>query len=376
MSIGISQPIVTNGLVFAYDMANTKKSFKGAPTTNYVTNATAMTGWNNYGSGTPVSFDTDFGTKGYGLYNAGSWNGIYRNVVIPSAGTYTFSAWVRYIGGSANNNGGGVYISGWGGGDSATVTSRTLPGQWQRLSITLACTNLSFTFYLISWGGTNGADYSSWEMTMPQAEAGSYATGFVDGTRTTSNNLVSLTGNATITTTSLVYNSDGTFSFNGGTDSLLISGLPASQNFTWSAWVNSSAVSGAQNIISMNGPYFMRITGSTVRFNVLTDIGSWLFQQGTTTLSNNTWYYLTMIYDQVAGLWKGYINGTQEFSVAKTGAINSGYATFYAYIGYTPQGGENAPFNGKIATIQYYNRALSSGEVLQNFNALRGRYGV
>jgi len=33
-------------------------------------------------------------------------------------------------------------------------------------------------------------------------------------------------------------------------------------------------------------------------------------------------------------------------------------------------------FTGNIAIAQLYNRALSADEVLQNFNALRGRYGI
>jgi len=33
-------------------------------------------------------------------------------------------------------------------------------------------------------------------------------------------------------------------------------------------------------------------------------------------------------------------------------------------------------FKGNISSVQIYNRALSATEVLQNFNALRGRYGI
>jgi hypothetical protein len=33
-------------------------------------------------------------------------------------------------------------------------------------------------------------------------------------------------------------------------------------------------------------------------------------------------------------------------------------------------------FNGRIATAMIYDRALSAGEITQNFNALRGRFGI
>jgi K+-transporting ATPase c subunit len=42
-------------------------------------------------------------------------------------------------------------------------------------------------------------------------------------------------------------------------------------------------------------------------------------------------------------------------------------------------GGAWAPgefFTGRISTTHLYNRALSAAEVAQNFEALRGRYGV
>jgi hypothetical protein len=36
----------------------------------------------------------------------------------------------------------------------------------------------------------------------------------------------------------------------------------------------------------------------------------------------------------------------------------------------------SSPFNGKISTVQIYNRALSLAEITQNFQASRGRYGI
>jgi hypothetical protein len=44
-------------------------------------------------------------------------------------------------------------------------------------------------------------------------------------------------------------------------------------------------------------------------------------------------------------------------------------------IGYGP-GRNPAPFDGSISVVQIYNTALSAAEIAQNFNALRGRYGV
>jgi hypothetical protein len=33
-------------------------------------------------------------------------------------------------------------------------------------------------------------------------------------------------------------------------------------------------------------------------------------------------------------------------------------------------------FNGKVPMVRVYNRALTASEIQQNFNALRGRFGI
>lgn len=57
--------------------------------------------------------------------------------------------------------------------------------------------------------------------------------------------------------------------------------------------------------------------------------------------------------------------------------VNIGYdasVAANANIGRNPGYGEY--WHGNIATIQIYNRALSATEIAQNFNALRGRFGI
>jgi hypothetical protein len=162
----------------------------------------------------------------------------------------------------------------------------------------------------------------------------------------------------------------GSIVFDGVDDSVPVSNPGISQTFSVFSWINCTNVSSSNNIVSKNGPYFMRIVSSKLRFNVLTDTG-WLFQQGNATLSNNVWYHLTMVYD--GSTWKGYINSNLDFSVSKTGTISS---NAQLYIGYTPAIGEEAGFNGNIAQVSIYNRALTPQEILQNFNATRSRFGV
>jgi len=91
-------------------------------------------------------------------------------------------------------------------------------------------------------------------------------------------------------------------------------------------------------------------------------------------LSENTWYYggfvtdgsnMTMYLNGAAG-GTGTLGGT---GVRKTGSRELVVATTaWNYTG--------LPLKGKVSSVQIYNRALSASEVEQNFNALRGRYGV
>lgn len=150
------------------------------------------------------------------------------------------------------------------------------------------------------------------------------------------------------------------------TDKIRVSPAPpTSTNFTISAWVYSNNIGNSQNIVSRNSPYFMRIVGSKVRFNVLA--GSWLFQAGTTTLLSDTWYFLSMTFD--GATFKGYINDEEEFSVSKVGTVGTG--ADYVDIGYTAVAGENSPMDGKIADVRIYNRTLSLEEIVISY-----KYGL
>lgn len=152
-------------------------------------------------------------------------------------------------------------------------------------------------------------------------------------------------------------------------DAVTISGdLGAPSIFTLSAWVRSSNISQAQNIFSSNPPFFLRITSSTIRCAVYT--GTWIFVNGSVTLSSNVWYNLVLTYDQ--NFVKGYINGVLDVNSAKTGAPVWGGAI---RLGYTT-GGEDAPSVTNIAVAQIYNRALTASEVVQNYEATKTRFGL
>jgi hypothetical protein len=71
---------------------------------------------------------------------------------------------------------------------------------------------------------------------------------------------------------------------------------------------------------------------------------------------------------------KIYTNGVETATGTYAGAQYDAYGSPFV-IG----DGQNASwyrFEGKVPSVKVYNRTLSQSEILQNFNALRGRYGL
>lgn len=89
-----------------------------------------------------------------------------------------------------------------------------------------------------------------------------------------------------------------------------------------------------------------------------------------TNLNTGQWYFVTMTYNSSA--LSIYINGV--FDISTPGSGNIVWPTPIR----TPQlgGSTNSWFRGNIAQSLLYNRALTSAEILQNFNETREIFGV
>jgi hypothetical protein len=84
----------------------------------------------------------------------------------------------------------------------------------------------------------------------------------------------------------------------------------------------------------------------------------------------NQWWCGIVTFDTSVG-WVLYLNGEQvDSNSATTAFTGSGAVRIAAY-----DDGINL-FNGKIAAVQIYNRAITAAEVTQNFSAFRGRFGL
>ena len=71
---------------------------------------------------------------------------------------------------------------------------------------------------------------------------------------------------------------------------------------------------------------------------------------------------------------KVYVNGTLDKTTTITGTFNTNIYKTFSGLGYYQTNSHR--LNGKLANFIIYNRELTASEVSQNFNALRGRFGI
>ena len=140
---------------------------------------------------------------------------------------------------------------------------------------------------------------------------------------------------------------------------------------TASAWVNFDSASWVMG----NGHQFR------IRLDA-TKVGFWIrelesgstneVQSSTSTMSTGEWGNIVGTYDGTNQ--KVYHNGVEVATATPgLGLLDEGQAGLHLARAYN---GANLFFDGKLSVASIYNRALTAAEIKQNFNALRGRYGI
>jgi hypothetical protein len=186
----------------------------------------------------------------------------------------------------------------------------------------------------------------------------------------------------TFTTPYFTYN--GTSSQVRVLDNVLLE--PGSGDWTMEAWVYQS-VSGNDVVLgkfdnggaSQDVSYSIRTINTTyyAQYGSGSGSGPTLFGDSSTYVGTlNTWYQLVYVFTNVAAnTIQTYVNGASIGTVSHSLAsiLNSANPL---YIG-SYNGGEYPQwFEGRIGIIRLYNAALTSSQVLQNYNADKSKYGL
>jgi hypothetical protein len=144
-------------------------------------------------------------------------------------------------------------------------------------------------------------------------------------------------------------------------------------DFTLDVWVKPLSFTGYGHMLSLPDQ-----TTFTLKFDTVNDSpgGGIIYYYPYTNYGNtplwkatvNTWYNITLVRFYNVGYT--YLNGS---FTGNSGAFNNNITTQNLFI-HKGNGGEYA--SSQIATIKMYNRALSATEVLQNYNATKGRFNL
>jgi hypothetical protein len=91
-----------------------------------------------------------------------------------------------------------------------------------------------------------------------------------------------------------------------------------------------------------------------------------------TYINTSNWYQVVGTF--ISGRRRLYINGNLVNSDTQAGTIstNSGGMSIGVYGGYS--GARGYYYNGNLAICRVYNKELTSAEILQNYNATKGRF--
>ena len=387
MSLTHSPSIVTSGLEFYYDILNTKKSWKGKPTTNLVPNV----GLNFFNAIVGAYLGVENGWKKYSL--SGTWaagtypycmsittniftggvdysSSIYIKTNVIDKFDYKFTG-MNYVNQPQNS-----------GGASFSVTHNDGSIYVGRSGFNYISTT-SQTGYLLSKPLADGTTFNPstdfiW-IKEGQIEEGLFATPYTNGTRSNTQSLLDMTNNSVITATELTYNADGTMIFDGINDYISIAN-PLDTSLPYSAiqWLRPSVAlpdttSSGSRVTPFVGPGPTWNPGWWMTARVFRVHAKTEYRDVTINwVGDTSWHQVGQIFD-----------GTTLYTIID-GEVILGSRTAYSpplqntiYIGAeTIAGSTITNWDGEIEITKIYNKALTPAEVKQNFEALRGRFGI
>jgi hypothetical protein len=205
----------------------------------------------------------------------------------------------------------------------------------------------------------------------------SYDAGFYNSYNGTGTSVIDLSGNnrTGTLTNGPTFNSSGvaSFDFAGTDDYISVSNFMGNTStFSVSHWIYLNDTQSVKTIFSnysTSGNGWVTGIRDDISNVFKFYLGS-LHLYSNTTLLNNTWYHVAVTYNN--GNPKIYINGVLDASSSDT--IVFGSSWFGNDIGRLGNGSQY--FNGKIAALQVYTSALTAQQILQNYNAQKGRFGL
>lgn len=419
--MGVAQgygKIVTSGLVFAYDALDYRNSYKGAPGQNFA-------GGPYYGAG--VNLTTFENNK---IYRS---NGYKETVFIPTIGfreVDSMEIYNEYDGYGTNGNFNccpnifSYTVNGWMGFPWLPNTTYTYQIIYKSQT---GYTHPNYMYhyeyradssYITEYGvhtegqRTHLGDgwYHAWNTftTHPEANKGycgmwhyeyygrnkvsvaavSIVPGtiirpplqFIDEntTRSSTQSLYDLTGNATLSLASVSFDSTGDIVFDGTDDTISVSSYPAieladnvSIEYVYMRLSTDPVLDVIANKYHSTGWELFCQTGNTFALAGRNGDGTYYSTSNAAyTIQNNKYYHLVAIKEGTS--WRLYVNGELYAS------LTAGSVGTWSNTGILQIGGEGNGYfpNMKLPILKIYNKVLTQAEILQNYRHYKSRYNI
>jgi hypothetical protein len=373
MSLSHSPQVITDGLTFYYDMFNRQKSWRGRK--NLAKTSAGVIDWSIGNLTGVVSRSEVVANEVYRITctTSGAFRFSFNLSNLINGGIYTLSFKFRYINAAIND----FVLTDW---NDTSITRETISlgdGVYFQYGTGTRST-YDATYRFMDASMSSGQIVELWDF---QLEQNTIPTVYVNNLLSNTEQLIDLTNQNTITANTLTYAADGTFSFNGSSNLMIFpeNSIFNSQSHSVEVWVRTNATT--QNGFwfekgNVNTQYSLFQEGGVIQWrHRYTD--NVLDSQSTTTatyLNTTNWAQVVGTYG--GGLKRTYINGALVSSRAesRTVSTNTNGCSIGVYGGFN--GSRSYWYNGDIGIVKVYNRALTALEIQQNFNALRGRYGV
>lgn len=125
----------------------------------------------------------------------------------------------------------------------------------------------------------------------------------------------------------------------------------------------NNSILGNFNITKeVNNTYRFVLRVSGTQYNIFTNIST----------TPTAWAHLVATYDGTTQRF--YFNSVLQLTENSVSGVVDTSVPYVQNIGRNTNG--SSPANAQIPVVKLYSRALSATEITQNFNALRGRYGI
>ena len=175
----------------------------------------------------------------------------------------------------------------------------------------------------------------------------------------------------------------GEFTFDGLNDwGKMASSISAGSSITVSAWLKltDTADRGFLSHCS-GGPVNLGYGINAGKMYYKYYSGAWLSATGTSTVNDGNWWNLVWAKSGTSMLM--YVNGSLDYSTTLTASVSGPLICIGTYWGPCNSDSYGAGtdsygsvFAGTMGSLMIHSSQLSASDVAQNFNALRGRFGV